>query len=47
MVCGAILAVTIGVYGQVVGYDFINYDDPLYVTDNAYVQEGWTLQSVQ
>ena len=47
LVCGAILAATMGVYGQVVTFEFINYDDPVYVTDNAHVQEGWSGQSVR
>ena len=32
--------VTLAVHGQVLGHDFLHYDDPIYVTDNPTVQEG-------
>ncbi len=32
--------VTLGVYWQVVRYDFVNFDDPFYVTENPHVQGG-------
>ena len=39
-----LLVVAIGlVYGQVAGHDFVEYDDGLYITENARVQEGLTL----
>ena len=39
--------VTTGVYGQVCTFDFINYDDPVYVTDNPVVQSGFTWKGLQ
>jgi protein O-mannosyl-transferase len=39
-------AVTLGAYWPVVGHDFINYDDPLYVTDNPHVQAGLTTEGM-
>ena len=33
---------TAGLYLRVHGYDFVNYDDTLYVTQNAHVQQGLT-----
>ena len=33
-------------YWQVRDYGFINYDDPIYVTDNAHVQEGITIEGL-
>ena len=39
--------VTAGVYGQVWNFGFINYDDPLYVTDNAIVQKGLTWEGLR
>lgn len=42
LICVLLAAVTLAVYGQVVGYDFINYDDPDYVTANPYVRAGLT-----
>jgi protein O-mannosyl-transferase len=40
--CLSLAAVTIAVYGRVIGFEFINYDDPDYVVDNAPVQAGLT-----
>ena len=39
--------VTAGVYGQVWNFGFINYDDPLYVTDNALVRKGFTWEGIR
>jgi hypothetical protein len=33
-------------YQPVTGYEFINYDDPLYVTDNEHVQAGMTSEGL-
>ena len=41
---GLILS-TLVVYSQVAGFDFINYDDPVYVYQNAHVQSGLTWAS--
>lgn len=38
----ALILITAAVYWQVTDYDFINYDDPLYVTENPQVQAGLT-----
>ena len=39
--------VTLAVYGQVLGHDFLHYDDPIYVTDNPTVQEGLGWQGIR
>ncbi|MGH7340727.1 MAG: tetratricopeptide repeat protein, partial [Candidatus Rokuibacteriota bacterium] len=37
----ALLAVTTAaVFWPVLGFDFVNYDDPMYVTENVHVQRG-------
>jgi protein O-mannosyl-transferase len=38
---------TLAVFWPAVGHDFINYDDPLYVYENAHVQSGLSWASVQ
>ena len=44
---GAFLVVAIiVVYWQVVGFDFINFDDPVYVKDNDMVREGITIKGI-
>ena len=45
-ICGLLIALTWAVFGQTIGHQFINYDDPLYVLDNAHVRAGLSLQSV-
>lgn len=37
----------LAVYWQTFHYDFVNYDDPVYVTKNAHVQAGLTSESVK
>lgn len=37
---------TLAVYYQVVEFDFINLDDPLYVAKNSYVQSGLNVKSI-
>ena len=39
-------AATLLIYGQVWSHDFVNYDDPQYVTDNAQVLRGLTAPGV-
>jgi len=39
-------AVTFGVYARIGGHDFINYDDPSYVTKNPRVTDGLTVDGV-
>ncbi len=34
-------------FWQVIHCDFVNFDDPLYVTDNIHVKSGITLRSIQ
>jgi len=36
----------IAVYGQVKNFEFINFDDPIYVTENRYVQQGLTVETL-
>jgi tetratricopeptide (TPR) repeat protein len=44
---GAVLvAVSLGLYGQTLGFPFINWDDPLYITKNAQVQGGITKEGI-
>jgi tetratricopeptide (TPR) repeat protein len=39
----ALLAAIIAVYSQVATHEFLNYDDPDYVTANTHVQSGFTV----
>jgi tetratricopeptide (TPR) repeat protein len=40
--CLSIAGITLAVYWQVQHYDFVSCDDPIYVTENPYVQSGLT-----
>jgi hypothetical protein len=46
-VCILLAAATLATYAQVVRFDFISWDDPLYVTDNPHVRRGLTLDGVR
>ncbi|HEY5656549.1 MAG TPA: tetratricopeptide repeat protein [Myxococcota bacterium] len=44
---GAILvAVSLGLYAQTLAFEFVNWDDPLYVTKNQEVQAGITKEGI-
>jgi len=46
-ICLLLAAATLLVYWPVKDFDFISYDDPLYVTDNRYVQKGLSPETVK
>ncbi len=46
LICLALTAAVLTVYGRVATHDFIDYDDPLYVTGNDRVKEGLSLDNV-
>ena len=41
-----LVAATLAVYGQVIGFRFVNLDDNHYITENPAVLEGLTLQGI-
>src|SRR5689334_19351227 len=41
-VCVFLAAITLAVFGQTVRFDFVNYDDTLYVYENPEVSRGLT-----
>jgi tetratricopeptide (TPR) repeat protein len=46
-ICLLLALVTLGVFLPVARYDFVNYDDPGYVTENFHVQEGLTWEGTR
>jgi len=44
---GVIALATLGIYRQVREHEFVSFDDPHYVTENAYVQNGLTFEGVK
>ena len=46
LVCLFLLISTFSVYLKVYNYDFVNFDDDRYVTDNRHVQAGLTLEGI-
>ncbi len=41
-----LVALTWSVFGQTLGHEFINYDDPSYVYENPHVRGGVTMQAI-
>ena len=39
-ICAGLIALTWLVFGRTVSFDFVNYDDPAYVSENAQIQSG-------
>ncbi|MFA5293260.1 MAG: tetratricopeptide repeat protein [Phycisphaerae bacterium] len=46
-IVAALAIITLGVYYQVCGHDFISYDDAVYVSQNPNVQAGVKLKTIQ
>lgn len=47
MLIALLLAASIfGIFWQTTHHEFINYDDPLYITDNTHIKEGLTYRSI-
>jgi len=46
LICLFLIIVILAVYWQVQNYDFVNFDDDGYVTENRHVQEGLTLKGI-
>ncbi len=45
-ICAVLAAMTWLIFGQTLAHDFVNYDDELYVYDNAKVGAGLSLQNI-
>src|SRR5437899_1144226 len=45
-ICIGLATITLAAFWQVIRCDFINYDDPIYVTANPHVQHGLTWSGV-
>ena len=45
-VCGILAALVWAVFGQTTGFDFLNFDDDIYVGDNPMVKAGLTMKGV-
>jgi Flp pilus assembly protein TadD len=43
----ALVALTVAVFGQVRHFEFVTFDDPLYVTENTHIAQGVTATAVR
>ena len=46
LVCLFLIMATLAVYWQVQNYDFVNFDDDIYIYKNHHIQKGLTLKSI-
>jgi len=46
LICALLILATAAVYWQVASFEFVNWDDPLYVRDNPMVQAGLSAGSI-
>ena len=46
MICVVLAALVLGVFGRTVRYDFVNYDDDLYIYESPVITRGLTLDGV-
>jgi protein O-mannosyl-transferase len=47
LVCFILAILVTGVFQQVFSSEFVNFDDPIYVTENDHIQQGLTLKTAQ
>jgi len=47
IICLGLIIATLAVYWQVTSYDFVNYDDPQYITKNYHVKKGFSLKTIR
>jgi len=47
LICVFLIAAIVAVYWPVYKYDFVKYDDDVYVTDNIHIQSGFNWQSIR
>ncbi len=47
LMAAMLVLVMIAIYWPVTGYDFVNFDDPAYVSANAHVQAGLTWENIR
>jgi protein O-mannosyl-transferase len=45
-ICAVLAVITWLIFGQTLAHDFVNYDDEIYVYDNAKVAAGFSLQNI-
>jgi tetratricopeptide (TPR) repeat protein len=45
-ICAALITITWAVFGQTVGHEFVNFDDPNYVSENPQIHAGLNWQSI-
>jgi len=45
-ICLFLIVSSLAVYGQIVNHDFVNYDDPKYITENQHVRVGLTWEGI-
>jgi tetratricopeptide (TPR) repeat protein len=47
LICVVLAGATLGVYHRVLYSDFVNFDDPIYVTENEYINTGFSWENVR
>jgi protein O-mannosyl-transferase len=45
-ICAALIAITWAVFGETIGHEFVNFDDPTYVSDNEHIRGGLSWHEV-
>ncbi|HBI15424.1 MAG TPA: hypothetical protein DDY20_07925 [Desulfobulbaceae bacterium] len=47
LICTLLAALVTAVFSQVLSFGFVNYDDPIYITENRHIQQGLTPATVR
>jgi protein O-mannosyl-transferase len=46
LVCAALVLASVVIYGQILGFQFINLDDPQYIAENEHVRSGFSWANI-
>jgi tetratricopeptide (TPR) repeat protein len=46
LVAALLAIVTLGLFAPVAGFEFVNYDDPMFITNNRHVPKGFTWDNI-
>ena len=46
LICISLIIITIVIFWDVQYYEFVNYDDPIYILENPHVRGGLTLEKI-
>jgi hypothetical protein len=47
IICCILTALVTAIFWQVVTFEFVNFDDPIYITENKHIKQGLNFETVR